>query len=320
MRDTAAVSIDIGGTNVRVALVSTSGRVLVRYHSPCLISEGLTSFLQNIRSQYLQLLSFAKSSGFRIMGVGAGVPGLISADGTVVSSVNLKPLDGFNLKHWLSSNLSQPAVILNDANAAALAEHTYGAGKGYDSLLHLTLGTGVGSGLILNGRIWTGIDGVASEFGHVTVEPEGHLCQCGNKGCLEQYASASAIAFAARGGVVQGIDSALSLLPLNSIDTCTVATAARNGDLFAADCFNQAGRYLGIAAAGAVNMLNLEAIVIGGGVAASFDLFAPSMIQEMEKRAFAIPVQRVRVLQGVLGDDAGIMGAAAALFSKVSSS
>lgn len=192
------------------------------------------------------------------------MPGLIDLTGTVISSVNLKPIDGFKLREWLASISGLPAVILNDANAAAVAEQHYGAGRPFISILHFTLGTGVGSDLILDGKLWTGSDGFAAEYGHATVEPHGHLCQCGNQGCLEQYASATAIARMAKDKIREGTKSVLSGIPLEILDAFDVATAANKGDPLALECFSEAGLYLGIAAATAVNMLNPQAIIIGG--------------------------------------------------------
>lgn len=320
MKNPLVVSMDIGGTNLRLALVSAQGEIVARFQSPCRISDGRSAFLENICHEYEQIRHYATKSEIAIAAVGAGVPGLIDKSGTVLSSVNLKPLDGFNLKEWLHSVFEIPAILLNDANGAAVAEHRYGAGRGLQSLLHFTLGTGVGSGLILENRLWTGGDGVASEYGHLTVEPDGRLCQCGNHGCLEQYASSSAIAFSAREKIMAGGKTVLKDIPPGSLETADIARAACDGDQLAIDCFNEAGRYLGIAAAGAINFLNLDGIILGGGVAASFDLLAPAVMREIKMRAFEIPASRARLLRGELGDNAGIMGAAAAAFSLLSSS
>lgn len=208
---------------------------------------------------------------------------------------------------------------MNDANAAALAEKSSGAGRPFSSLLHITLGTGVGSGLILADSLWTGADGLAAEFGHVTVEPDGRRCQCGNRGCLEQYASATAIAEYARELIIGGNESVLSRTCTKSPQAADVAAAARHGDPLALECFSRAGRYLGIACAAAVNMLNLDAIILGGGVSGSFDLLEAAVRREMAVRAFHLPAARVKLLKGELGDDAGIMGAAAAAFAALSS-
>jgi len=312
MKKTAVLALDIGGTNLRLATVLKDGTITARSQSLCRITAGRTAFLTAITSGLADIRRQAAESGLQIVALGAGVPGLIDLTGTVISSVNLKPIDGFNLREWLATVSGLPAVILNDANAAAVAEQYYGAGRPFRSMLHFTLGTGVGSGLILDGRLWKGCDGVAAEYGHATVEPHGHLCQCGNHGCLEQYASATAIAKMAKEKIQAGTNSVLSGITLETLDASDVASAALNGDPLALECFREAGRYLGIAAATAVNMLNPEAVIIGGGVAASFDLIAPTIRKEIDGRSFSLPAARVKLLKGELGDNAGILGAAAA--------
>jgi len=311
MNKSVVLALDIGGTNIRIALVTEDGIVIDRSQSICRISEGRTAFLTAISSSIDEIRRSAITSGCCIVALGAGVPGLINLSGEIISSVNLKPLDGFDLRTWLESSTGLPSTILNDANAAAVAEQNYGAGRPYRSFLHFTLGTGVGSGLVLDGKLWTGRDGVASEYGHTTVEPEGHRCQCGNHGCLEQYASATAISRIVKEKIGAGAKSLLSGRPIDTLDASDVASAASAGDPLAVECFRVAGRYLGIAIASAVNLLNLEAVIIGGGVAASFDLIEPAIRKELELRAFSLPASRVRVIKGELGDNAGIMGAAA---------
>ncbi|NVN99056.1 MAG: ROK family protein [Geobacteraceae bacterium] len=320
MNNPAVISMDIGGTNLRLALVLSDGEVIVRLQSPCRIGEGRMQFLENICMEYEKIRQFAENAKIRIVAVGAGVPGLIDNSGEILSSVNLKPLNGFNLKEWLSLTFTLPAITLNDANAAAVAEHSHGAGRSFSSLLHLTLGTGVGSGLILDNRLWTGVDGVAAEYGHLTVEPDGRLCQCGNHGCLEQYASSTAITLTAIEKMKSGSVTQLMDIATANLESSDVAKAAYNGDRLALECFEEAGRYLGIAAAGAVNLLNPEAIILGGGVAASFDLLVPAIMKEIKGRAFEIPAARVKLLKGELGDNAGIIGAAATAFCLLSSS
>lgn len=305
--ESVAIGVDVGGTNLRCALVTRSGVVLRRENSPTDIVSGSASFLSRLLLVLNRLRADAEVDGVRVAAVGLGVPGLISQDGVLCSSVNLQPLQGLNLAQVLSARIGLPIVALNDANASAIGEQRFGAAKPYRSLLMLTIGTGVGAGLILDGRLWTGADGVAGEFGHITVEPNGLLCGCGNRGCLEQYASATAIAACAamQAGGPEGRGAA------------SVAARALRGDPEAAAIFEQAGHYLGIAAAGVLNLLNLEAIILGGGVAQSFELLAGPMRREISARAFAIPSARVRILKAELGDDAGVMGAAATAFDAI---
>ena len=317
MSGTACIAMDIGGTNIRLALVAADGSILQRSSSPCRIAAGLDPFLQAIAAAAGTLLRHAGENGIRVVAAGAGVPGLIARSGTIISSVNLKATDGFNLQQWLENEFHLPVVTLNDANAAAVAELTYGAGRPFQSLLHFTLGTGVGSGLILNKSLWTGSDGVAAEYGHATVEPDGCPCSCGNHGCLEQYASATAIARLATEKLLAGRKSCLAEMPAEAVSAAAVAAAAARGDSLARECYATAGRYLGIAAATAANLLNLEAILFGGGVAASFALLAPAMRGELDSRAFGTAAARVQLLPGELGDNAGMMGAAAAAWKLV---
>lgn len=284
------IRVDVGGTNLRFALVARDGTVLCRI-SESTDAASCPDFISRLQGAVERLKREAAASGMAVAAVGVGIPGLISQEGVIRSSVNLGSLEGVNLVDELSRRVGSPVFALNDANACAIGEQRFGAGRGYRSWLMLTIGTGVGAGLILEGRLWTGADGVAGEFGHITVEPQGRPCGCGNRGCLEQYAFATAIS-AGRDGAAK------------------VARRAGQGDAEALARFQEAGRYLGIAAAGVVNLLNLEAIVVGGGVAGSFDLLAPHMRREILARSLAISGSRVALVKGELGDDAGVLGAA----------
>jgi len=307
----SCIGIDIGGTNLRFALVDHDGTILADERGSTDIHLGKEHFLERMGSGIAAMHEKGRNIGCDVRGVGMGVPGLIAADGLVHSSVNLQPIVGLNLREMVVRNMHVPVVSANDANAAALGELTWGAGRMFNSFLLLTLGTGVGSGLILDGRLWTGADGVAAEYGHATVEPDGIICSCGNRGCLEQYASASALVVAARKALDQGEGSALARIGSEGLTAATIAAAAESGDPLANSLFERAGRYLGIAGATIANLLNLEAIILAGGMAGSFDLLAGPMRAEIASRAFAVPAGRITVMKGELGDDAGILGAAA---------
>ena len=317
LKEGLCLAMDIGGTNVRMGLVTRNDSIIARRRIPCIIGHGTEPFFESLRMEIDGLRQESSEEGETLLALGGGVPGLIDSRGVVLSSVNLQPLENCNMRSSLEEISRLPVMLLNDANAAALAEAKYGAGRPFSSLLHFTLGTGVGSGLILNGKLWTGIDGCAAEYGHATVEPQGLPCPCGNRGCLEQYASATAIARMAREGIASGAKTSLSCITGHLPNVAELAKAARSGDRLALSCFATAGRYLGIAAATAVNLLNLEAIVIGGGVAQSYELLAPHVREEIQRRAFKVPAERVKVLQGELGDDAGLTGAAAAAWQMV---
>lgn len=287
------IGIDIGGTNLRGALVGDGGEVLHRFRLASAIVEGQQAFLERLVAGIDDLRSRAATDGLQLAGVGVGVPGLIDSDGLVHSSVNMRPLEGLNLRRTLQRLLDVPVWCANDANLIALGEHRYGGGKGLSSLAVITIGTGLGSGLILNDNLWEGARGFAAEFGHVTVEPDGRRCACGNLGCLEQYVSASALI---RDG--------------GGVSPEALAEQAHAGNAVALDLFARMGRHLGIALAGLLNTLNLEGVVIGGGVSASFDLFEPMLMHSLRERCFEQIVEGVVVRRALLGDDAGLFGAA----------
>ena len=307
----ACIGVDIGGTNLRFALVDNHGVITARDRCHTGIHLGKESFLERLIAGISELRTRGENLGRDVRAVGMGIPGLIAGSGLILSSVNLHPIVGLNLQEIVARATGLPVVAVNDANASAYGEKKYGAGRPFDSLLLLTLGTGVGSGLILDGTLWTGTDGLAAEYGHATVEPDGIACSCGNRGCLEQYASATALVMAAVQALDAGAGGALEDTERDAITAEMIASAARRGDPLACSLFTRAGRYLGIAGANIVNLLNLEAIILAGGVAASFDLLAEPMRREIVNRAFDLPARRVRIVDGELGDDAGILGAAA---------
>lgn len=309
--ETACIGIDIGGSNLRFALVDEQGSILATERCKTEIHLGRDSFLDRLVSGISLIRVRGEERGRNVRAVGIGIPGLIAKTGFVFSSVNLKPIEGVNPGQVVSLATGLPVVTLNDANASAYGEKHYGAGRPFSSLLVLTLGTGVGSGLILNEQLWVGADGVAAEYGHTTVEPNGIRCLCGNRGCLEQYASASAIVAGAREALDGGAGGALCGIDRNLLTAERIASAARQGDALACSLFGTVGRYLGIAGAAIVNLLNLEAIIVAGGLAESFDLFEGPMRSEIESRAFDIPARTVSIVKGELGDNAGILGAAA---------
>ncbi|HEY4744914.1 MAG TPA: ROK family protein [Desulfuromonadaceae bacterium] len=301
------IGIDIGGTNLRFALVDEQGNIRHRSRTGSAVEEGRAAFCERLVAGIEELRSVARSSGATIAGIGAGVPGLIGRDGLIHASVNMRALEGFNLAAFLAERTGVPTFCGNDANLIALGEKRYGAGKPFSSCMVITIGTGLGSGLILDGRLWTGSGGFAAEFGHVTVEPQGLLCPCGNRGCLEQYVSAGALIRSARELLPRELLSGLA----DALDARQVADLARQGEAGARAAFERAGRWLGIALASLIDTLNLEAVIIGGGVAASFDLLVPALDAEVGRRCFPRIAAGCTILKGELGDDAGLLGGAA---------
>ena len=302
------IGLDLGGTNIRAAAITKEGEILHRVRIATEVSKGKESVIANI----LKIIETIreKTKGFKLSAIGMGIPGIIFFDkGIVARSPNFPDWIDFNLRERLSKDLDVPFYIDNDANLAAFGEGCIGAGRNYNSFCMLTLGTGVGGGIILNKNIWRGEYGMAGELGHITIYPDGHPCNCGNRGCLEQYASATGIVRMAmegnppsptftKGGK-EGIITADMIFQL-----------AKEGDRFALEIFQKMGRILGIGIADLVNILNIELFVLGGGVADSWDYFIDSAIDEIKKRTYRITGERVKVVKAELGDDAGIFGAA----------
>jgi glucokinase len=295
------IGIDIGGTNLRMALISGDGGIISRWRMPSLIAEGRDAFCGRMLQGVSELQAEATACNSQVMAIGAGVPGLVSSNGLIHASVNMRPLDGFNLAAFLIGQTGIPAECGNDANVIALGEHLYGAGRGKSSFIVITVGTGLGSGLILEGKLWKGTGGFAAEFGHVTVNPDGEPCPCGNRGCLERYVSAEAL--------MRSMSPELEACCPGGADE--VALLARDGNIAARNAFEIMGHWLGIALASLSNTLNLEAVIIGGGVAASLDLFEPSLRIELARRCFPEICAGLEIRKVELGDDAGLLGAAA---------
>jgi glucokinase len=240
---------------------------------------------------------------------GAAVPAIVnSRDGIVLRSPNLPALNGFEFAAYFRDKLGIPVVLENDANSAAVGENWKGASRGIENSVCVTLGTGVGGGIIIDGKLLRGVDGTAGEIGHIAVEPEGHPCGCGSKGCVEQYSSAMAIKRLAVELRNRFPDSSLSAE--GDITPLKVYEAGCTGDELSLEVFRVFATYLGIALGGLVNVLNPQAIVIGGGVSAGWELFIDHLRAEISRRAFPHPAERVRLMRSELGDDAGIVGAA----------
>jgi glucokinase len=299
------LALDLGGTNLRVAAVREDGEILVRVAE--LTSRSLTG--ESLTDQIIRVARGCqdriRSNVGSITAIGAAVPATIDQSLGLLKQVpNLPALEGVRLRPILEAGLDMEAVLENDANAAAYGENWLGASRDLDDAICVTLGTGVGGGLILNGRPFFGKDGTAGEIGHIIVEREGVECGCGGRGCLEQYASATALI---RNACEAGI---------NVTSAYELAAIAKEGNVTAARLFEKMGSYLGIAFASLVNLLDPEMIVIGGGVAAAWELFMPSLNEQMRNRAFRLPLERVKIVRARLGDDAGILGAARSAFEK----
>jgi glucokinase len=307
------LGIDLGGTEIKVALLAPEGSVLWSTTRPTGAADGRDAVVERLVDLLNSALRHAGSA--RVLAAGVAVPGVVdAAAGRVEKVANLTTdWNGFDLQQSLTGRVELPVAILNDVRGAALAEAVWGGGRPFRNFICIAVGTGIGGGLVLNGELYAGSRGAAGELGHQTVLPDGPLCGCGNRGCLETVASATAIARAARTAVEAGDRELAALAGSERPAPHQVAQAACRGSETARAIFTRAGTWLGLALGNLVCALNPEAIVVGGGVAEAGDLLLEPVRREIGRRTVVFSAERggVRVIQSPLGGRAGAMGAAA---------
>ncbi len=293
-----SIGVDLGGTNLRAAAISRSGQMLGKISGKAELSAGRDAVMRDIAAAIRQLQEDTSGS---LAGVGIGVPGFIlMSEGKIIGSNNLQEFEHFPFRDEIERLLGGARVILeNDANAAAMGEQWMGAGRGVDDLVLLTLGTGIGGGIISGGKILHGYLGMAGEIGHITVDADGNPCGCGNRGCLEKHASATAIAAMAR--LLHLGDNA------SSEDVYNFAVA---GNERAKMIFTAMGESLGIALASLVNIFNFPLYLLSGGPLPAWDFFAPTMLSEVHRRSYTFREAKTRIERATLGAEAGLYGAA----------
>ncbi len=315
-----AIGVDLGGSKIEAALIDRSGGLLSLCRRLTNPDEGADRVISRIVDCIDELMEEAGGDD-GIEGVGIGSPGVVySRDGVVAVAANL----GWNevpLRRLVAGSLGREwedrVWIENDTNAAALGEMLYGAGRAVRDLLYLTIGTGVGSGMVLNGHIYRGASGSAGEIGHMVIDPEGEPCRCGRRGCLETLVAGPAIARQARASVRRGMPSSLSRTNPDEITAVEVVSAALTGDWLARTALESAGVYLGMALAYYVSINNPSLIIVGGGVGeAAGELLLAAARQVIEARAMPNNAQSVKVVQSGLGGAAGAMGAAALVWQQ----
>lgn len=320
MRGPFVLGVDLGGTNIVVGAVSVDGRTQLPVRSePTRAEQGADAVTERICRMLDTVVAEARlATGVgreAFVGVGVGAPGPFDrATGIVIVAPNLKWHD-YPLGPEIQARTGFDVALDNDANCATLGEWWLGAARGARHVLGLTIGTGIGGGLILDGQLYHGSSDVAGEVGHMTIESQGRRCGCGNYGCLEAYASGTAIAERAREAVRGGETSILTEQvggDLTRITAATVYAAAAEGDALAREVVRDTARFLGIGIASLLNVFNPEVVVIAGGVTqAGAALFDP-IRAEVRRRAFKPAWESVRILPGALGGTAGVVGAAAA--------
>lgn len=318
--DKFAIGVDLGGSNLRIGAYTKRGEILGSVAFPTNPASGHGSVIDKMCDSIIQLHDQVSEQG-EFAGVGIGSPGPLSLpDGVLHNPPNLPGWDGVELRREVTERLPWPVCVDSDANVAALAEYRLGAGAEYgvDSLCMITLGTGVGGGIVLKNRVWHGLNGAAGEVGHGPLILDGPPCNCGARGCMEVYASATAV-------VRRAGELALKAENPEDLSAAGIAQMALNGNVIAQQIYDEAGYALGLGLANLINILNLPLYTVGGGVSAAWDLFAPKMFATIEEFSYVYRMSqpertdqfeagKTHICQARLGSDAGLLGAASLPF------
>jgi len=318
--DTLSLGIDLGGTKILTAVANTQGDMLSRDHSITPAKEGQEAVVKSILESVGRALDQARISAPDLTAVGVGAPGLSNPEtGILFTSPNLPGWKDVPLRDIIEKELGKKAFLINDANAAAVGELYFGAGRGARNFIYITVSTGIGGGIIIDGKIYTGSIGTAGELGHMVISDEGPLCNCGNRGCWEVLASGTALAREARIKTKDGVTSSILQLAggdLEKINAEVIHEAAQAGDSLANELIARTAYYLGVGLANLINIFNPEVIIIGGGLSNIGDMLLKPAFEEAGRRAFKPAYQAVRFARAELGRNSGVLGAAAFALEK----
>lgn len=306
------IGIDVGGTNVKIALVDDSGKIIYSNSVPTRAEMGYEYTVNNIKQAIYDLLKETKLEAKEIEGIGFGFPGQVDyKSGVVRLAPNIPGWVDVPIAKMIEDEFHIPTRVDNDVRCAALGELKYGAGKGCENLICITVGTGIGSGLIVNGKLVRGASNAAGEIGHIKLQiHDGPICGCGDTGCMEAFASGPAIVAMAEEYILGGKSTKYrEMANGGDITPFIVAEAAKAGDPVARRIFSRIGEYIGIGMASVVNLLNPEKIIIGGGVADAGDILLDPLKDTLKKRAMKIAGETVEVVSAQLGNTAGVIGA-----------
>ena len=309
-----AFGVDVGGTTVKLGLFDREGNVLDKWEIPTVTDNNGESILPDVAKSILEKMKEKGVHKNDLEGIGIGVPGAVNAEGTLTGRSANIGWEPFNIPKALNAYINVPVKAANDANAAAFGELWKGSGKGCDNMVAVTLGTGVGGGIVVNGMLLDGFTGAGGEIGHIHLEDnETEECGCGNKGCMEQYASATGVVRLARQRLAE--DNMPSTLREGELSAKTVFDAVKAGDEVAIEIAKRFGAYLGKGLATVANVVNPEVFVIGGGVSKAGEILLTFVEPEFQKYVFP-PCRNTRFVLASLGNDAGIYGAAGLILRK----
>jgi glucokinase len=313
MQKRYTVAIDLGGTNAKIALIKDEKEILSKEVFSTKDYQGREVLIKQITESVNSLLKDKKVKKTQVKALGIGVPGPVDFEkGVIYQLTNVKGWRDVPLKRILSGKLKLKVYIDNDVNLIALGEYKHGAGKGTKNMICLTLGTGVGGGLILDGRLYRGSNFTAGEVGHIPVNLQGPKCNCGGRGCLERYVGNYYLVERAKELIKGKPNSEILKLAggrLSKISPEIIDRASKAGDKLALGIWQETGRYIGVALAGLVNVFNPERIVIGGGVALAGEVLFASIRKTVSLRAMEAPARKVKIVPAKLGDEAGLLGA-----------
>lgn len=310
------VGVDLGGTTLRVAVVDTeTGELFGLAETQALAREGQEAVIARMAALINQVVAQSGIPRGEIGGAGIGLPGMLDMENGVVRFLTNLPGHWLNvpLQKAIEASTGLPTCLINDVRAMTLGEWKHGAGRGVDTIACFAIGTGVGGGLVINGRLHLGIDGTAGELGHQIIDMNGPLCGCGSRGCLEVYASGPAIAAMGVKAVMQGMTTSIGKLvdyDLNRITSKVIYQAAILGDAIALSIFEQAGYCLGVAVSNMLVSVGPRKVVIGGGVAQAGDLLLEPIRKTVRDLVHIMPTSQVEIVPATLGTHAGLIGAA----------
>ncbi len=312
--DKKALGIDLGGTKILTAVVNARGEIISRDHSITPAEEGQDAIIKPVIESVGHTLSQARLAVSDLCAVGLAVSGLSDPEtGILFTSPHLPELKNVPIRDIIEKELDKKTFIINDCNAAAIGEMRFGAARGAGNIVYITLSTGIGGGIIIGGKIYAGTIGTAGEIGHMVINDEGPLCDCGNRGCWETLASGSALEREARNRIKEGIKTTIPEYAGGEPDKITaeaVRAAALANDSLAKEVIARTGYYVGVGLANVINIFNPEVIVIGGGLSNIGDMLLEPAYEEAKKRAFPQPYRSVRFARAELGQDSGVIGAA----------
>lgn len=316
-----ALGIDLGGTKILTAVANAQGKMLSRDHSITPAKEGPEAVIRSIVESTRRALNQVPIAAADLAAIGLGAPGLSNPEtGILFTSPHLPGWHDVPLRDIIEKELGTKAFLINDANAAAVGELYFGAGRGVRNFIYITISTGIGGGIIIDGKVYTGSAGTAGELGHMVIDDKGPPCNCGNRGCWETLASGMALAREARRRIKRG--DSTSILEYASgdagkINAEIICEAAQAGDCLAGELIARNAYYLGVGLANLINIFNPEVIVIGGGLSNIGDMLLKPAYEEAGRRAFRQAYQAVRFARPRLGRNSGVLGAAVFALNKI---